>query len=612
MMLRINSVRWIVATLVFVIGAMGRNSAGQVQPPPSAAEAFATFSQIETWLNAWRVPSEFDDGVPVPMAPLDSAMAASVELRLDGRIIGRGASATSPTWLNATRMAMEEARTRLPVRNDALLQENLREHARRATVSVELAGDFIPVRGSSTAEIDREAQMGVQGIAVRAGERVETMFPGSMLSTGTSPGTAASILIRRLRPDVLPFAAKPAEGLTPDDLIRDGSVIVYTFRTIHVAQPSPGRPAAVLQRGGRVVEVSQITTESLIEMAEQMAHHLIARRWPLNEALGMVGTVHPVTGRSEPMVATAYEQAMSAMALRRFARTAGVAQTSALEAEAVAVVILTELASVEVTEIAPWNDAASSAMCVIAATQGGRTRDIGFEVADMLDKCAESVRAAFDTEAGFSATLPEAARGDVSLALVRLAFESGEPDEMNKAEQAIRRSLIDAGPGGLPMLLPWIGFAEVELAGTAAIPSAVALRDARDLVWEHQMTRADVDADTRDFIGGIVFTRTGNMVPSWQSAKPIAFIAKMLGDERLTETDEQGAEIIRMVQAMRFLRQLMADKYVGYRYANPAKAIGGVRTTLWDDRMPAPATALSLLAACEMVDSLEKMKHGGR
>ncbi len=612
MMLKVNSVRGIVATLVLVVVTTGQSLAGQVQPPPSAAEAFATFAQIQMWLNAWRVPPDFDEDLPVPMTPFLSAAAASVEVRLDGRIIGRGTSATAPTWLNATRMAMEEALARLPVRNDALLQENLREHAMRATVSVELAGDFIPVRSRSTADIDREIQMGVQGIAVRVGSRVETMFPGSMLSTGTSPGAAASILIQRLRPDVLPFVANRADGLTPDDLIRDGSAIVYTFRTIHVAQPSPGRPATVLTRGGRLVEVSQITTENLIEIAEQMAQHLIARRWPLNEAMGMVGTIHPVTGKSEPMVASAYEQAMSAMALRRFARTTGVAPLAALEAEAAAVAILTDLAKVEATEAAPWNDAASAAMCLIAATQGRRMTDIGFDVADMLDKCAQSVRAAFDTETGFSPKLPAAARGDVSLALVRLALESGEPEDLDKAERAIRQSLIDAGPGGLPMLLPWIGFAEVELAGTAAIPSAVALRDARDLVWEHQMTRADVDDDTRDFIGGIVFTRTGNMVPSWQSAKPVAFIAKMLGDNRLTETDERDAEIIRMVRAMRFLRQLMADRYVGYRYANPAKAIGGVRTTLWDDRMPAPATALSLLAACEMADSLEKMKHGGR
>ena len=112
-------------------------------------------------------------------------------------------------------------------------------------------------------------------------------------------------------------------------------------------------------------------------------------------------------------------------------------------------------------------------MCLIAATQGSRVRDIGFDVADMLDRCTQSVRNAFDTDTGFSPKLPAAARGDVSLALVRLALESGKPDDLDKAGRAIRLSLIEAGPGGLPMLLPWIGFAEVELAGTAAIPSAV-------------------------------------------------------------------------------------------------------------------------------------------
>jgi hypothetical protein len=606
MMHGITNRRGIVASMLCVLSACASGALAQVQQPPSAQDAFAALTRIQTWLDAWRVPSENSDGAFVP------APAASVELRLDGRLIGRGSSATAPTCLNAVQHAMDEARSRLPVRNDALLQQNLREHARRAAISVELAGGFVPLRSQSIEAINLEAQMGIEGIAVRIGSRVEAMFPSMMLATATSPGMAASILIRRLRPDVVPFVADEAEGLVPDDLILDNTAIVYRFRTIHVAQPAPGRPATVLTRGGHVVEVAQITSDALVEMATRMARHLIDRRWPEGEALGMVGTVHPGTGRSEPVVASAYEQAMAAAALRRFARMRGVGPRAASDAEAAAIAILADLAVVESIEAAPWDDAASSAMCIIAATQGGRPRDLDARSTAMLERCADSVRAAFSVDNGFAPDLPPAARGDIALALTRLALETGNAIDREAAQSAIRRSLIDAGPGGLPMLLPWIGFAEVELAGDRPIPAAIALRDARDLVWEHQMTPADVGDDTRDFMGGIVFTRTGSMVPNWQSAKPIAFLARMLGDERLTEPDEMGVEIIRMVRAMRFLRQLMADRYVGYRYANPIKATGGVRSSLFDDRMPAPATALSLIAACETVDSLHRLTQGRR
>lgn len=605
MMHEVNSRRGIVATTLLAIAALTHVATAQVQPPPSAADAIAAFSQIEVWLQEWSVPSDSAPGVFV------QATAASVELRLDGAIIGRGSSAEAPTCLNAARHAMEEAFSRLPIRNDALLKQNLIEHAKRASVSVELAGDFVPARSGTMAELDAEIQTGIEGVAVRIGTRQETMFPSTMLSTNTSAGTAASILIRKLRPDVLPFVVDKSEGLTPNDLISDGSAIVYKFRTIHVAQPAPGRAAAVLTRGGRVVELSQINSAGIAEMASQMARNLIARQWPFGEALGMVGTIHPVTGRSEPLIANAYEQAMAATALRRFARTVGVNPREAADAEAAALEILTNLAAVEVNEIEPWRNAASSAMCVIAATQGGRPQGAGFGGADLFEKCSATVRAAFNPETGFSAQLPAAARGDVSLALVRLAIESGEPEALSIAERAIRQSLIDAGPGGLPMLMPWIGFAEVELAGKEIIPSSIALRDAREMVWDHQMTPADVDDDTRDLIGGIVFTSTGDLLPSWHSARPVAFFAMMLGDDRLTEANERGSQIIKMVRAMRFLRQLMADAYSSYRYANPAKAVGGVRSSLWDDRMPVPATALSLLAACEMLDSLDKMSRPG-
>ncbi len=610
MMHRFNNTRGMLATLVLVLSICATGVRAQVQPPPGADDAFAALTQVQAWLDQWRVPSDNVDGVFVP------APAASVEVRLDGRLIGRGSSATVPTCLNAARLALDEARTRLPVRNDALLEQNLAEHARRAAISLELAGGFVPLRARSIEAINLEAQMGVEGIAVRIGSRVEAMFPSMMLSTRTTPGMAASILIRKLRPDVVPFVADEAEGLVPDDLIRDGTAIVYRFHTIHVAQPTPGRPATVLTRGGHVVELSQITSDTLVEMATRMARNLIDRRWPEGEALGMVGTVHPGTGRSEPIVASAYEQAMAAAALRRFAQMRGVGPRAASDAEAAAIAILADLAVIESVEAAPWDDAAASAMCIIAATQGERPMDLDARAEAMLDRCAQTVRAAFNMDTGFAPDLPAAARGDVALALTRLALETDAPDDLELAHGAIRRSLIDAGPGGLPMLLPWIGFAEVELAGAGAgdgeIPAAIALRDARDLVWEHQMTPADVDDDTRDFMGGIVFTRTGNMVPNWQSAKPIAFLAHMLGDDRLTEPDERGTEIIRMVRAMRFLRQLMADRYTGYRYANPTKATGGVRSSLFDDRMPAPATALSLMAACEMVDSLHRMTQGSR
>ena len=591
------------ASVLAVLGAAPGVARAQVDPPPSPEQCLRAFDEIASWIPAWRVPEEPDDSA------FPAASAASVTIRLDGKVIGRGDSVRSPTCVNAARSAVEEALSRLPVRHDALKEQSRREHARRTAISLELAGSFVPLRVTTVADVDAEIQPGLEGVAVRIGTRVEAMFPSTMLTTRTSAGDAVSVLIRRLRPDAERFPADPAQAVTPDSLIADGIAIVYRFRTIHVAQPSAGQPPVVLHRGGRVVESGQVTSGALAEIAGQMASNLIARRWPGAEAFGMVGTIDPVTGRSEPMVAQPYEQALAVVALRRYARVPGVELSSARHAQAAAAAILEDLADVESSESAPWDDPASSAMCVIAVLDRERRADDRFTMVTLFNKCAAKVRASFDPKTGFVAGLPVAARGDISLALVRLALESDALRDLDRAERAIRDALIEAGPGGLPAMLPWIGFAELELARGGPIPSAVALRDARELVWTHQMTPADADSHDRDLIGGIVFTTLANPLPSWHSSRPVAFLAAMLREPQLTEADERGGEIVRLVRAMRFLRQLMADRYVAHMYANPRKAIGGVRSALWDQRMPIAATALSLIAVCELMESLSELSR---
>ena len=146
------------------------------------------------------------------------------------------------------------------------------------------------------------------------------------------------------------------------------------------------------------------------------------------------------------------------------------------------------------------------------------------------------------------------------------------------------------------------------------IPSAIALRRMRDQCWSHQLSITDAGEDAIDMAGGIVFTsglgdgKSGaNPYPTWQCVRPLAFIATMLRDPRLTEPKERSREIVNLMQAMRFLRQLQVDEASAWMYPDPKLAIGGIRASTWDNSLPVDATSMTLLCVVEMIKSLDEL-----
>jgi hypothetical protein len=111
-------------------------------------------------------------------------------------------------------------------------------------------------------------------------------------------------------------------------------------------------------------------------------------------------------------------------------------------------------------------------------------------------------------------------------------------------------------------------------------------------------------------LGGSVFTKgEGTPLPTWECVRPIAFIATMLGDDRLTEPAERQQETFHLLLALRYLRQLQADESCGWLYPHPEQARGGVRASTCDHTMPPDATSLTLMAVCEAIKSLERLEN---
>ena len=240
--------------------------------------------------------------------------------------------------------------------------------------------------------------------------------------------------------------------------------------------------------------------------------------------------------------------------------------------------------------------------------------------------------------AGHSAA--DASQRIMKIAQVRTFYELAQQD----GRLAVQ-SLAASATSGMrsdaaidPHQLPWLGWAEIRLdhyeryiktdwrsfppqawremdryVKPNDIPTALALRQMRSDCWKHQLSITDTTEDTLDMAGGIVFTkgltdgRAGNPYPTWQCVRPLAFIATMLRDPRLTEPQERPEQIVRLMQAARFLRQLQVDEASAWMYPDPTLAIGGIRASTWDNSLPVDATSMTLLFVVELIKSLDEL-----
>lgn len=582
---------------------------GDPAAAPSPEVSMAAFNLVQSWVLDASVP-EPPDGAAIPRVA-----GASVVLRQNGEVVGRGTDVSEDglaLW-RAARAAWAEASGRVKVERDALMETSLKQAAAGLTISVELAGAPVPLLGTSYADMTAELDPGTIGLAVRAGDRVRAMFPATMLSTGTMPDEAFRVTLMDLFDGDQSRVLDGQMALLPPSMLRTKEGVAFLkFQVSHLAQWELGGPPVFLHRGGRVATIGAISVPGLRDMADGMARHLVGRAWPGSDGYGMFGRLNPATGKYDPRFADAPEQATAALALRRYANTRGMDQTTAAAANSFAMDLLAALAKLEPDERGPWTDPASSAACIVAYLEGGRPGpDQDIRMSGLFAQCAPTVNDAFEPGKGFSESVAPGAKGLVAWALVRLAADSGDDAARAKALEAVREVYVGTAPEMLVGQMPWLGWAELELDGTGEIPAAVALRDLRDQVWEHQLKMEDLSPDDSDMAGGIVFTKSRSPLPAWNTARPLAFAATMLGDPRLTPADERSVELVRVVEGLRFIRQLTVDEPATFMFKGPAKrTLGGVKAAPWDIRMPPDATSMSLLTVCEALRSLSAMRGG--
>ncbi|MHC4976754.1 MAG: hypothetical protein ACYTF7_09135 [Planctomycetota bacterium] len=570
--------RWVVlaACVIASHGAMAAD----------AETSLEAFSRVRAWVDGWEIPEDARVWLG------EDATGVCVTLRYEGVVVGRAVRmrADDTALGEAARDAMNEAEYALPVWRDATQQEQLVAIASEVTVDVQVAGEMTPLLGAGIAEVTREVSPGREGVAVRVGQSIAGVFGGSMLSTNQTPGESLRSAMSELE---LPL-------LTLEELRDSHDVIVYRFDSIHVAQSGPGEPGLFLHRGGRMRTMRDVNTRGLREMGDGIAAHLLLRRDPSGTG-GLRGTYEAWTDRyGDVAQEDLYAQAMASLALARWSH---VRTKQGLDDAGLMRVALWVLEEMTLRREDVTSSASASAMFVIASRElsvDGVRLSAGVQA--MRAECLAFLQTKFHRRRGFDGDVPVGARGMMCLAIAET------PD----GEAAMRRLLRDLGPTELTSAMPWLGWTTMVLAPAGGeLESSGALRSMRELVWRHQLQEVALPAPDRDLAGGIVFTSSSNPLPNAQLVRPMAMLATMLGDTRLTSDEELTGELTSLMRSVRFLQQLCAGEAESHMYADAEASLWGVRNALWDQRMSLEHSAMALMVVTETLDSVFRRTAGG-
>jgi hypothetical protein len=560
--------------------------------PPAPAVAMQTYRTLRGALDNWSVPMT-PAGLRLP-----DCSGASIQLRLDGHLLGRAstildgpaafADRDAPmgsTVLKTFQQAFTEADRRLPIDRDGDRDRLAREAGSQVMLSIELAGPvtpFLPVPDNWD-DFDTRLIPGIDGLAVRRGNTILAAFPGTMLSLGQTPSEAARSLVSRLAED-------PGLGLNDLSAIIGPQRLVFsTFRVTHVAQGKPGGSPTFLHRGQRVADLTDVASVSeLLAFRDRLATHL-ARA--VEQAPGNTPATAYIPTRDAPSnaVAPAASSALTLLALERAAKDGHPA------AAAAAAKLWSARFADGTAKPAAHQDPQAAAVVLRSGSTGGALPFDATPYRLTLGRAFVGGR--------FAEGTPPGTMGLLAWGLV--------PVDRAQAAAAVKAAFTATPAGQLVGEMPFLGFAALETAPVAADggapagpASATALRQMRQEFWLHQVQAIDARPEDRDLIGGVSFTAGASPLPSWNTARPLVFIAAMLRDPALTPAAERPAETARLLQALRFLRQLEADEAQGWMHPSPLRARGGIRAAVWDQTMPSDATAMALWAVSEALESL--------
>jgi hypothetical protein len=595
-----------VATLLLpaaILAGSLRPAAGEQTPDPG--DVIAAYLTLEDWVTAFDLP---DPDSPDATVSIDGATGVCVIVRGLGRVLGTGVDVSGDSLMlrRAAGRALAEA---LGDRLVAQLPADRRgEAGRRLVIQLEVAGELVALPGRTFGEIAEQIEPGLDGIAIRRDDERIAAFPSRMLASNTAGRPQ-----NRLRGMV------NALGLPQQTLLelrqREG-IGVYRFRTMHLAQSEPGGRPFELYRGQVLVDQSAVDEASIRALGQGIVDHLLvktgpevdldvaapdAERPPRLQPQPLLGTYQMVANRYDPPRASLRDKALAVFALAHF--SAAPRCDGGLEATDRILEELTLRVREEALSIDEPATSAAVALALIEVPDGRRPDDDELEqlMHRAIARCRE-----FDPVDASAASSPH----DLALiagALARAAGTGFGDVPANEVRRAIDRAWASVPEHQWITLLPWIGWAELDLARATGEPIANAdrLRALRDLLEATRIGGAPDRAAPRDLIGGFALSGGRRPTATAQSTRPAAFLATMLREPALTGPNERATALDSHMRTMRFIMQLAVDDSMAWSLRTPSRAVGGLRAATWDGTLPTAAQAMGLLAVAETMMSLD-------
>ena len=382
------------------------------------------------------------------------------------------------------------------------------------------------------------------------------------------------------------------------------------FDVIHMVRPRPDLPAQRLVRGNKAAAPANLSERSLEEMARQFTKFLLRRQRP---AAPMAGTYHPSNDRYDPVTASIQDWALAAYAIGR--RAALLKHIDKHHPQLPGVLNATHTAASQLAHLRPNDtgagsiiDPAATALILMTLTESPNL-DPYKKDRDVLAQWLLDQRNP-DGSFGPPTNSTSPPFGKPTQALIATALSSyyrqirDEPLGQ-KLMQSQDWLWQESDPNTQLKMLPWLVVTEFrmhQLGVTGPTPdrwqrvtSAIA-----PLINAMRQKHTKGFSHPADPTGGLP-------EPHWHAAHLMMVLAAALEQHDPTQRANTIGWLLDCDVAGRTLARLKFDPASCYYVRSPSDALGGVRQTMWDNRLGVAPTATALLAVTYLQQVLSQI-----
>lgn len=643
---------WIVAGLMWaglgVSAALGQADDAEAVSRPDESHARVVHRLVEDWVRRGGVPGKRAEAIRAV-----EVIGLRVTLRLDGLTVGIGTALrgdiaevlndpdgkAAGQAVNLVNLA--ETATDRSLR-DAMQQIIDRQLEVRIRVARDSSGSA-PGRDITLEELGAQVDVDVQ--IAYAPERIVIapdappeevlgrFAPGHHGLLATTPEIAdeptlvwpATSLASNLPPDRQVLRLTVQAGLKPDDaqkLGRPDGAALFRFDVLHIVRSRIDQPVMLLIRGGQEFPARFVDEKTVADMSDRIGVHLFGR---FIDRGRVRGGYQPARGVYQPELAEDREAALAAYTLVRYA------ERKRLDGNNNRVFEGYDFVAREAVERIVGRLLGADAQpqpvtvgfCLLTVMRSPKdTFDPALQsrLAGMLTGLIDNQGRLVPDPAEPDAVLPAASTAVVLSALVELHGQTGDAQLAKQIVLVFDNLWTQSGGRFNVNALPWVALAHVRgvprLVEAGLIDEETVTRRSADLKWmldriaEWQVIDRPV-LGPADVLGGIV-TRPGPAGsppnPTWQTAPLFSFLATVIRDPQIVAEGRHMGPLITASATARFLGQLMMDKPNCFAVRSEAEVVGGIRLSLYDNRLDIAPSALTLLALLEMRETFAWLK----